>query len=417
MRIAMISEHASPLATLGGVDAGGQNVHVAALATALAGRGHDVDVYTRRDAPGRPDPVRLAPGVHVVAVPAGPALALPKDELLPWMPDFGDWLAANWTSTGQFPDVVHAHFWMSGIAALRAVGSVPADLPVVQTFHALGAVKRRFQGLDDSSPPSRTPLERMLADQVDQVIATCTDELAELSRLGAVPRETRIVPCGVDLQLFSPTGGLDLPAGVPRIGRGRRLLCVGRLVERKGVDTVVTALAQLPDCHLVIAGGPAADQLDQDPEVLRLRRHASELGVADRLHLIGRVDHEQLPDLVRWSDIVVTTPWYEPFGMVALEAMACGRPLIASAVGGLQDTVVPGETGLLVPPRDPGAVAAAVDALRTDPDLRRSMGRRGRRRAAARYGWEQIAAEVEQAYAELLSRAPARSSLLAAEAR
>jgi D-inositol-3-phosphate glycosyltransferase len=224
------------------------------------------------------------------------------------------------------------------------------------------------------------------------------------------------VPCGVDLRRFNPTGGTHLPPGVPDVGPGRRLLCVGRLVERKGLDTVVAALAQLPDCHLVVAGGPGAEQLDLDPEVVRLRRYADELGVEDRLHLVGRVDHKQLPDLMRWADIVVTTPWYEPFGMVALEAMACGRPLVASAVGGLRDTVVPGETGLLVAPQDPQALAAAVGALQADPDLRKIMSLNGRGRAASRYGWEQIAEEVEQAYAALLTRAPAGAALLTVEA-
>src|SRR4051794_13149084 len=164
MRIAMVSEHASPLATLGGVDAGGQNVHVAALARALGARGHHVDVYTRRDNSELPERVALYDRVQVVHVPAGPARMLPKDELLQWMPDFGDWLAEAWSGPDgepMRPDVVHAHFWMSGVAALRAVrrladpvrSAVTAEIPLVQTFHALGSVKRRFQGRDDPSPP------------------------------------------------------------------------------------------------------------------------------------------------------------------------------------------------------------------------------------------------------------------------
>ena len=177
MRIAMVSEHASPLAVLGGVDAGGQNVHVAALSLALAARGHEVTVYTRRDDPDAPLQVPLGPGVEVVNVPAGPAEQLPKDELLPFMPEFGRWLASTWSRDG-LPDVVHAHFWMSGLAALHATQAI--RVPVVQTFHALGTVKRRYQGDRDTSPANRIAMETRIGRQADMIVATCTDEAAEL---------------------------------------------------------------------------------------------------------------------------------------------------------------------------------------------------------------------------------------------
>jgi len=173
MRIAMVSEHASPLALLGGVDAGGQNVHVAALATTLARRGDDVIVHTRRDDPALPRRVPLAPGVIVDHVDAGPPRPLPKDALAPYMPRFGDELVARWSQ--EPPDVVHSHFWMSAIAALR--GARGLDLPVAHTFHALGAVKRRHQGAKDTSPPYRIATERAIAELCDRVIATCSDEL------------------------------------------------------------------------------------------------------------------------------------------------------------------------------------------------------------------------------------------------
>jgi D-inositol-3-phosphate glycosyltransferase len=430
MRIAMVSEHASPLATLGGVDAGGQNVYVSSLARALAERGHVVDVYTRRDDPRLPERVPLCPGVEVVHVPAGPPRALGKDELLDWMPAFGDWLARAWSATGAAgagssrPDIVHAHFWMSGVAALRAVGVLgnggivdAPPIPVVQTFHALGSVKRRFQGRDDPSPPSRLATERMLVQTVDQVIATCSEEVSELARMNAVPRDVRIVPCGVDLELFTPEGGRSLPAGLPvDPAPGTRLLCVGRLVERKGVDTVIEALVALPDCRLVVVGGPAIEDLATDTEAARLQARAVELGVADRVQLIGRVEQAQLPALLRWSDIVVAVPWYEPFGIVPLEAMSCGRPLVGSAVGGLLDTVLPGVSGLLVPPRDPAALAGALSALIAVPSAREAMGRAARQIALARYGWDAVAEEVEAAYGSLVAGPVDSRPLLAAEA-
>jgi glycosyltransferase involved in cell wall biosynthesis len=180
-------------------------------------------------------------------------------------------------------------------------------------------------------------------------------------------------------------------------------VCVGRLVERKGVDTVVQALTKLPDCELVVVGGPAAADLGTDPEGVRLRALAERLGVGERVHLIGRVEHTRLPALLRSADIVVATPWYEPFGIVPLEAMACGRPFVGSAVGGLLDTVLPGVNGVLVPPRDPEALATELRSLIDSPATRAAMGRAARRMALARYGWDRVAEQVEAAYLSLIA--------------
>ncbi|MDP8971463.1 MAG: glycosyltransferase, partial [Actinomycetota bacterium] len=344
MRVAMVSEHASPLAPVGGVDAGGQNVHVAALAEALGRQGLDVVVHTRRDDPTLPRRVPLAPNVCVDHVDAGPTRPVPKDALLPYMGAFSAELGRAWA--GEPPDVVHAHYWMSGLAALYAAGQV--GVPVAQTFHALGTVKRRHQGLNDTSPRERIPSERRIARDADRILATCRDEVAELAWLGAGATPVSVVPCGVDLEAFTPQGVAD-----PRSHVAHRLVAVGRLVERKGVDDVITALADLPDAELVVAGGPDAHRLDADPEASRLHTLARRLGVADRVQLRGRVPRRDMPVLLRSADVVVCTPWYEPFGIVPLEAMACGVPVVASAVGGLQDTVVDGITGLHVPPRRP----------------------------------------------------------------
>lgn len=396
----MISEHASPLAALGGVDAGGQNVVVAALAQHLARRGHDVTVYTRRDDPDLAESVDLADGVRVVHVPAGPPAPLPKDELEPFMDDFGRWTARHWSTVGT-PDLVHAHFWMSGIAARRAAAA--AGIPVVQTFHALGVVKRRHQGSADTSPPDRLDVERELAAGADLVLATCRDEREELLALGADPARIEIVPCGVDLDAFTPSPP-------PGEARPPRILSLGRLVERKGVETLVRALAQLTatdgleDTELVIAGGPDRDDLDGDPEALRLRAVARECGVAERVHLLGRIDHETIGELLADTDVVACAPWYEPFGMVPLEAMAAGRPIVGSAVGGFLDTIEHERTGLHVPPRDASATAAALRRILTDPREAAEMGRAGRERVERLYGWERVAEATERAYRQVLSR-------------
>jgi glycosyltransferase involved in cell wall biosynthesis len=396
----MVSEHASPLAVLGGVDAGGQNVHVAALSKALADRGHEVAVYTRRDDPGLPERVPAHPGVTVVHVPAGPARVLPKDDLLPYMAEFGRWLAEDWVRPGagaaRIPDLVHAHFWMSGLAAWRAARQV--GVPVAQTFHALGSVKRRYQGADDTSPPERLAAERAVGRGVDLIVATCRDEVTELGRMGVRGTPVHVVPCGVDTDLFTPDG--PVAARDPR--HPVRLVTIGRLVPRKGVATAVEALADLPGTELLVAGGPAADDLAADAEAVRLRDRAAELGVADRVRLLGRVAHEELPALIRSADAVVATPWYEPFGIVPLEAAACGVPVVGSAVGGLLDSVEDGVTGRLVPARDPVAVARAVRELATDPLRRRRAGQAARRRAITRFSWERVAEATEDAYRALL---------------
>jgi glycosyltransferase involved in cell wall biosynthesis/phosphoheptose isomerase len=400
MKVAMVSEHASPLAVLGGVDAGGQNVNVAALAAALARRGLEVVVHTRRDDPSLPEEVELCPGVTVHHVDAGPAQEIPKDELLPYMDEFADVLRGRWQEWQ--PEIVHAHFWMSGYAALRAAHDI--GVPVAQTFHALGVVKRRYQGERDTSPEERLEIEEHIVRDVDQIVATCTDEAFELIRLGADRGRLTVVPCGVDLQRFTPRGPTE-----PRRDGMRRVLCVGRLVPRKGMGNAISALALLPDdVELVIAGGPDAARLEDDPEAHRLRTLAADLGVLDRLDLRGRVDRQDLPALVRSADVVVCVPWYEPFGIVPLEAMACGVPVVASAVGGMIDTVVDGVTGLHVPPRDPERAAAVAGALLGDPARGRALGKAGVRRARQLYDWNRIASATHDVYRALAPTARRR---------
>jgi glycosyltransferase involved in cell wall biosynthesis len=408
----MVSEHASPLAVqsrrdpagrLGGVDAGGQNVAVRGLSLALADAGHEVVVHTRRADPDTPARVRLAPGVMVDHVDAGPPREVAKDDLVEHMDAFSAGLAARWGSVP--PDVVHAHFWMSGLAAVPAARVV--GVPVVQTFHALGAVKRRHQGAEDTSPARRVAVESDLGATVARVVATCRDEVRELVALGVPADRIAVVPCGVDTGHFRPTGPV-----APR-GARSRVLTVSRLVPRKGVDTVVRAMARLPGAELVVAGGPPAAGLDTDREVARLRALATAEGVGDRVCFLGAVGHADLPAMLRSADVVACVPTYEPFGIVPLEAMACGVPVVASAVGGLADTVVDGVTGRHVPPGDDTAVAAALGELLADPGRAHALGRAGRRRAESEFGWSRVAAAHLGVYDEVCA-APAGSSPVAA---
>lgn len=393
LKVAMISEHASPLAVLGGVDAGGQNVHVAALAEAAARQGAEVTVYTRRDDAALPVRVPLAPNVIVEHVDAGPPEIIEKDAMLPYMDTFAGVLNERWRDDP--PDVVHAHFWMSGYAGLKA--AKPLDIPVVQTFHALGIEKRRHQGAKDTSPAQRLEIETQIATGCSRVVATATAEAFELVRMGADKAKINVVPCGVDLSLFQPLG--------PTEGRGRRLsriVSVSRLVERKGIGDVITALKLLPRTELVIAGGPHISELENDAEARRLKALARELGVEDRVIFRGRLDRGAVPALLRSADAVICYPWYEPFGIVPLEAMACGVPVVVAQVGGLVDSIVDGVTGLHVPPRSPIALAEALRELLADERRRIKLGLAGTRRANQRYGWARIASDTLAVYNDVI---------------
>ncbi|MBW6434823.1 glycosyltransferase [Actinoplanes hulinensis] len=390
MRIAMISEHASPLAALGGVDAGGQNSHVAELAAALAANGHEVRVYTRRDSPDLPEVVPMGERADVVHVPAGPAEALPKDELLPYMGAFAAWMAADWRAEWM-PDVAHAHFWMSGLATLDAGHS--CGVPVVQTFHALGTVKRRYQGAADTSPPGRIGYERHIGRAADRVIVQSRDEVEELLPLGVPRSRMSLVPSGVDTERFSSRG----PA-VERTPGLSRILTVARLVERKGIEDAIRAMPAVPGAELVVVGGPPAAALDAEPYARRLRALAEHCRVADRVRLAGAVPAHEMPAWYRSADVLAATPWYEPFGLTPLEAMACGVPVVATAVGGLTDTVVDGVTGDLVPPRDPRALAVALRRLAGDEVRRYGYAAAAADRAAASYSWPRIAERLTAVY-------------------
>ncbi|PXX57428.1 glycosyltransferase involved in cell wall biosynthesis [Nocardia tenerifensis] len=391
MKIAMVSEHASPLVGLGGTTVTGQHIHVAELAAAYARRGHDVTVYTRRDGSALPSEVHTDAGYRVVHVTAGPAEPLPRDQSLPYLGDFGTFLQRQWGL--DTPDIVHAHFWMSGLAgelAARAHG-----IPVVVTFHALGTVRRRHQGLADTSPRSRIRFERLIAGRAAHIVATSSDEVRELTRMGVPRFRISTVPSGIDLSAFTPEGPI---ADRGQRSRTHRVLSVGRLVPRKGFDIAIKALQELPDTELLIAGGPVGDDIEDDSEGRRLRRLAMDYGVQDRLRMLGHVRRAELPRWYRSADVVLTTPWYEPFGMVPLEAMACRKPVVATAVGGLLDTVVDGVTGRLVAPPDPLTIARAVRQLLDDPTLRDTWGAAGYQRAASRYAWDHIALETLTAY-------------------
>ncbi|APU14405.1 MULTISPECIES: glycosyltransferase [Actinoalloteichus] len=392
MRIAMVSEHAGPLSDPGREDFGGRHVYVAELSAALVAAGHDVSIYVRSESTSIPESVEPG-GVRVVPLLAGPRRPLTEDARLPHMGRFAGELADAWLA--EPPDVVHAHSWMSGLAALLAARRLA--IPVVQTFHDLSVVLRRIEGAEGAGGPQRLRLERTIACSVDQVAAMCTAEAVELVKMGVPRSSVTVMPCGVDVDQFTPTG----PAA-PRSGRFR-LLCAAGQDHRHGLDTVIRALRLLPEAELVVVGGTTAQAGDplRDAETDGLRTLAEQLGVVDRVHWAGRIPRRQMPALFRSADVVVCAAWYESSGVVAVEAMACAIPVVVASTGGPADTVVDGVTGLHVPPRDVRALAAALRGLVRDTSRRQSLGVAGSDRARARFAWSRIAADTARVYTRL----------------
>src|SRR5215212_1680158 len=407
-QIALISEHASPLSLLGGVDCGGQNLYVAQVAKALAAQGYEVDVFTRRDHDDLPETMEWIHGIRIIHVPAGPAQCIRKEELLPYMSDFTDYMIRFCRYQRKTYDLIHANFWMSGLVAAdlkRQLG-----IPFVITFHALGRVRRQYQQQDDGFPDARFAIEDRIVAEADRIIAEAPQDSEDLIRLyHADPSRITIVPCGFDPAEFWPISktlarvslGLPPDDGV--------VLHVGRMVPRKGIDTVIQAFARLVQHHreparLLIVGGESDDPDPlRTPELGRLQRLAAELRVADRVTFVGRRGRDQLRYYYSAADVFVTTPWYEPFGITPLEAMACGTPVVAANVGGIKYTVRDGETGYLVPPNDPDRLADRLAHLYQHPKLLSVFRRQATRRANDLFTWQRVANGVASLYDDVIA--------------
>ena len=419
-RIALISEHASPLALLGGVDGGGQNVYVGHLARRLADFGYEVDIFTRRDHPDPPDIVPWADQVRIVHVPAGPAAPVLKEELLPFMGEFADFLLG--CTRGRRPyDLVHANFFMSALVAAELKRA--SALPFVVTFHALGRVRKRHQGGQDTFPEERIAIEDRVVREADRIIAECPQDREDLISLyGADPTLLATVPCGFDPSEFWPMGRGRARRALGLDPDERIVLQLGRMVPRKGVDNVIRGLARLRHRHglsarlLVVGGDSETPDPAITPEIGRLRTIADEEGVADAVTFVGSRGRDVLRYYYSAADVFVTTPWYEPFGITPVEAAACGTPVVGAAVGGIATTVVDGETGYLVPPHDPDALADRLARVFGEPELSRRMGQQAARHACRRFTWERVAGEIACVYDEVIASRAARTGRLASRA-
>ena len=414
-RVAMISEHASPLALLGGVDAGGQNVYVDAVSRHLGSHGYAADVFTVWNDRDQPEITQLTDTVRVINVAVSDQ-PQHKDALWPQMPAFRDGIRDFAAQSGQAYDLIHGNFWMSGwvAAELQDIWAVPA----VEIFHATGITKRREQGDADTSPGDRIDVECDIVRRVDHMIAQCPAERDELLEdYGAHPARVSLIPSAVDIERYRPMSQDAARASLGLDPDAELIVYVGRVIPRKDIRNVVRALARLRDLRqasgdeslptLLIVGGETAEpDIQATPEIGVLQDLANELGVASHLRFMGR---HQPAELYRWysaADVAVTTPWYEPFGLTPLEAMACGTPVIGSAVGGIAFTIADGETGFLVPPRDPDALASRLDSLLKDRAMRQRMGDAGVARVVHFFSWSRVGAETAALYDQVLYHHP-----------
>jgi D-inositol-3-phosphate glycosyltransferase len=411
-KIAIISEHASPLAAAGGVDSGGQNIYVAHIARQLARLGYMVDVFTRRDDATQPAVVEVQPRLRVLHVPAGPARFVRKEELLPLMDEFYAHVRDFATPHGAY-DLVHANFFMSAYVARRLKES--CGIPFVVTFHALGRVRTLHQNGADEFPPARTQIEDECIARADAIVAECPQDQEDLSTLyRADPERIRVVPCGFDKAEFWPIARPFARRALGFDAKERIILNIGRLVPRKGIDNAVRALGRLARdygiaARLVVVGGNSDVPCPLvTPEIGRLREIAVQEGVAEQVLFTGRRSREFLKLYYNAADIFVTTPWYEPFGITPLEAMACGTPVVGAAVGGIKYSVADGFTGSLVPPNDPDALAASLAKLYRNPDLRKEFGRNAIDRVHEQFTWTKVAKSLAALYQDVLDGGSSR---------
>lgn len=406
-QIALISEHASPLSILGGVDCGGQNLYVGQVAKLLAGMGYDVDVFTRRDSEVLPETVEWLNGVRIVHVPAGPPTFVRKEELLPYMQDFTEYVLKFCRCQRKAYDLIHANFWMSGLVAAdvkRVLGT-----PFVITFHALGRVRRQHQRQADHFPDARFDIEDRIVAEADHIVAEAPQDEEDLIQLyNADPAKITIIPCG-----FDPTELWPISKPLARISLGlpldsRVLLHVGRMVPRKGIDTVIRGFACLQHDHhitaqLLIVGGESDDpDPSTTPEIARLQGIARDEGIEQHVMFCGRRGRDTLKYYYSAADLFVTTPWYEPFGITPVEAMACGTPVIGSNVGGIKFTVRDCETGYLVPPNNAKALADKIAHLYTHPKLLTLFSRQAVQRANDLFTWQKVTKALSALYENVL---------------
>ena len=410
LRIAMLSYHTCPLATLGGKDTGGMNVYVRDLTRELGRMGIHVDVFTRSQDEHVPHVVHeLGFGNRVVHVPSGPETPKAKSELANYIPDFVEGIKQFAIEKGIHYDVIHSHYWMSGLAA-ESLSNAWGGTPIVHMFHTLGEMKNRVaRSESERAGEDRLKGERQVLRRADRIIAATIAEITQLRFLyRAESRKLVIVPPGVDTSHFYPIPADEAKQYLGLKPENRMVLFVGRIEPLKGLDTLIQAMSCLDlreihrPVHLAIIGGePDVIPEDMTEEMTRLQKLCDDLCMGGMVVFLGKRGQDTLPYYYSAAEVVVMPSLYESFGMVALEAMACGTPVIASEVGGLGYLVQNDVTGYTIPDSDPAELCEKLALLLGDANLRESMGQRAAEYALD-YAWEKIAARIVEVYIGLV---------------
>ena len=398
LRVTVLSMHTSPLAQPGTGDGGGMNVYVRELSTAVARAGVVCDVFTRSDREGLAPIVNIEPGLRVHHVEAGPVAVVAKEELLALTGAFAESVIERLATEQVRPTLIHANYWLSAMAGHTMKHAL--DVPLVSTFHTLARVKT---AANDFEPEERAKAEASVIGCSDLVLANTMVEADELVRLyGADPRRIAEVPLGVDHAFFSPGNPVGARAALG-LGPGPVMLFVGRIQPLKGIELALRAFAasRHRNAQLVVVGGPSGP--NGMVEVERMRQLAVDLGVSARVRFCDPQPHHILSTYYRASDVCLVPSRSESFGLVALEAAACGIPVVASNVGGLQTLVDHGDTGALITERDPLLWAATIDRILDTPSLATSMGQRAASRSL-RYAWSYTGARLRRLYTDLALR-------------
>jgi len=414
MRIAMLSYHTCPLATLGGKDTGGMNVYVRDLTRELGRRGIHVDVFTRSQDEHVPHILHdLGYGNRVVHIPAGPEQPSPKAQIPDYIPEFVQGIQKFAAEKGLCYDLIHSHYWMSGLAA-EMLSDAWGGVPIIQMFHTLGEMKNRIaQSDDERETPYRLESERRILARADRVVVATLAEKAQLQWLyKADARKMVIIPPGVDTGRFYPIPKDEAKQFIGIPDEDRMVLFVGRIEPLKGVDTLIRAMACMdleksacPAYLAIIGGNPSASPEEMSDEMARLQQLCRDLPMDRTVVFLGKRGQDTLPYYYSAAEVLVMPSFYESFGMVALEAMACGTPVVASQVGGLAFLVQDGVTGYHVPGGDSQALCEKLSLLLGDSQARQAMGERAAEHAQA-YRWERIAEQIIDVYESLLQPHP-----------
>ncbi|SES79855.1 phosphoheptose isomerase [Nitrosospira multiformis] len=413
-RIALISEHASPIAAIGGTDTGGQNIAVAELARHLAALGYEIDVFTRWDDRRVPKILNWRDGIRIVHVEAGPVTFIPKEKLLPYMPAFTRDILRFIKAENNRYKLFHAHFFMSGLVAAdikRKLG-----IPFIVTFHALAKVRRLHQGGNDWFPDEGFAIEERVITEADQIVALCPQDRDDLINLyEADLGKITVIPNGFRPDEIYPIDKLFARMALKLDPKEKIILQLGRMVRRKGVDNVIKALGYMRREHnfearLLIVGGES-DEPDPKttPEIGRLQKLAEAEGAGDLVTFVGRRPRDMLHYYYSACDVFTTTPWYEPFGITPLEAMACGTPVIGSNVGGIKSTVMDGRTGFLVPPNDPASLGRRIIELLSSNKLMTYFKENAIRHVNQNYTWMKATHLTANMYERIATQSPLRA--------